>query len=532
MEEPEDVQQDETAEPSINQDQEPETAPNTEQEHFCCSFCKERFVAIEDLLSHIRIHTGGGVDSEEDQEELQVPQRMKRLSVRLPLLKAGEMSSIDSTEGEDGQGETSPNIPSTSQEDEKCGSEFKRTNATSGYQCPTCNRRFSRIIHQLNHKCEPTNAENRLDAINSGLKLYKCITCMEEFGTRQEKQEHNCLPAESHNPDEEEPQYTAEGQEMSDEPDESDTEKSSADDDYEETAPAPARPKLVVKFPTKKVFGGKAKRRKAKGTHRCKVCHKSFTRNWNLKVHMQKSHPVGGEVQQRVSPAKASPRTSPRPARRSPAASLNAQSDAECDFDFCPSYSEKNMVLRRVQSSNAYECPLCGKTMERREAILSHIRDHRSEMPYVCSHCNFRCTHSAKIIKHLSQSHNIYQPINPPQFEASKVNIQDSDWQPRKEPYRSFYKIVRSEKERMYKPKKNPTTGAFGCPICPKTFARFGVAQVHIRIHTGEAPFRCLLCDYQGKQQSLILAHLEHNHKDIISNSNSHRDEEVNALFP
>ncbi|XP_072014268.1 uncharacterized protein [Amphiura filiformis] len=418
MEEPVDLQKDDTTEPANNGSQESETKSNDEQEHFCCSFCQERFLAIEALLSHIRIHTGG-LDSEEDQDEVQVPQKLKRLSVRLPLLKTGKMASLDSTDegGEDGHGETTPNIPSTSQEDEKCGSEFKRTNASPGYQCPTCNRRFSRIIHQLNHKCEPTDTENRLDAINSGLKLYKCVTCKEEFGTRQEKLDHKCLTSESQDQDEDESQNAVdnEGQDAAaEDQEESDTEKSD-EDDYDDTPPE--RPKLVVKFPTRKGFG-KARRRKSKGTHRCNICHKSFTRGWNLKVHVQKAHPPGSPVQPKISPAKASPRASPRPAKRSQELAVvseadTAESDAAADFHFRPSYSEKNMVLRRFASSNAYECPLCGKTMERREAMLSHIRDHRSETPYHCAHCDFKCAHSARIIKHLSHIHKIYQPNNP-----------------------------------------------------------------------------------------------------------------------
>ena len=534
MEEPVDLPTEGGTKPSASEAESQTDGSSKDQEQFCCSFCQEKFTAIEDLLSHIRIHTGG-VDSEEDQDEMQVPQKMKRLSVRLPLLKTGRLSSLESNDGGgDGQG-VSVN-------------EFERTDATPGYQCPTCKRRFSRIIHQLNHKCEPTQVENRLDAINSSLKLFKCVICKEEFGTRQEKLDHKCLSQKS------QPQEEAESPNLP--PDLADNDDQdmgdNQEDDYESgeddsgtasgvgDAAHHVSLKLAIKAPTKKGFG-RARRRKAKANHRCNICHRSFTRSWNLKVHMQKTHAPGSPIQPKISPANSSPRASPRPVvsprathktqliSKSAADMIPSESDGPFDFDFTPSYSEKNMTLRRVPSSNAYECPLCGRTMERREAMLSHIRDHRSETPYQCSHCDFKCTHSAKIIKHLNQTHRIAQPNNPPLFEAMKAQTQDSDWQPRKEPYRNFYKIVRSEKERMYKPKKVAATGAFECPICRKAFARFGVAQVHIRIHTGEAPFRCLLCEYQGKQQSLILAHLEHNHKEIISNSNSHRDEEVDA---
>ncbi|BGP24943.1 zinc finger, C2H2-type domain containing protein [Rhodotorula toruloides] len=51
--------------------------------------------------------------------------------------------------------------------------------------------------------------------------------------------------------------------------------------------------------------------------------------------------------------------------------------------------------------------------------------------------------------------------------------------------------------------------GRYGCPHCPKRFARPSSLRIHIHSHTGEKPFTCPLCDRAFSVQSNLRRHLK-----------------------
>ena len=55
------------------------------------------------------------------------------------------------------------------------------------------------------------------------------------------------------------------------------------------------------------------------------------------------------------------------------------------------------------------------------------------------------------------------------------------------------------------------------CPICLKMVS---VLDRHIRIHSGEKPFACHLCDYRSNQSSNLNSHIRKKHAIISTNQN------------
>lgn len=60
----------------------------------------------------------------------------------------------------------------------------------------------------------------------------------------------------------------------------------------------------------------------------------------------------------------------------------------------------------------------------------------------------------------------------------------------------------------------DPNINIYSCDHCSFVTKRRGVFQTHVLRHTGDLPFKCKLCDYAGRQVSLLRQHMQNKHPD------------------
>lgn len=53
----------------------------------------------------------------------------------------------------------------------------------------------------------------------------------------------------------------------------------------------------------------------------------------------------------------------------------------------------------------------------------------------------------------------------------------------------------------------------FQCPLCPKSYDYRGSLDIHMRTHTGDAPFACPHCPLRTKDKSNLRRHIKRRHR-------------------
>ena len=54
-----------------------------------------------------------------------------------------------------------------------------------------------------------------------------------------------------------------------------------------------------------------------------------------------------------------------------------------------------------------YACPICPKISKRKDYMQKHILTHTGEKPYACPKCNYACTSSNNLHRHIRNIHKI-----------------------------------------------------------------------------------------------------------------------------
>ncbi|MPC19287.1 Zinc finger protein 775 [Portunus trituberculatus] len=199
-------------------------------------------------------------------------------------------------------------------------------------------------------------------------------------------------------------------------------------------------------------------------------------------------------------------------------------------------------VAQRVATPEglALTCPYCYRsTFKQTSDLKRHIRIHTGEKPFSCQYCAYSAVRREHLNDHLWRRHRIlakkrtHSLILNSESDGDLLFLQQVRRPPlqsllspstpgRPLPHQQQVSTSSSLPEMpammsarfVAPPHASPLISKFfQCPLCPKSYDYRGSLDIHMRTHTGDAPFACPHCPLRTKDRSNLRRHIKRRHR-------------------
>lgn len=171
-----------------------------------------------------------------------------------------------------------------------------------------------------------------------------------------------------------------------------------------------------------------------------------------------------------------------------------------------------NLHMKRHLEVKPYECSLCPKSFITRQKLEEHMNGHSGKKPLKCTLCDKTFSRHSNLIQHRNLHHlNIKKKIKDFVCRCGEVfhSLRKLEWhkevheaKPKPCPFcsqkfihsASVTRHIRRAHLPEYLPGGNREFDNVQCPVCEKIYLRSSLV-VHMRVHNGEKPFACKICN-------------------------------------
>uniref|UniRef100_A0A1A9VNW9 Protein krueppel n=1 Tax=Glossina austeni TaxID=7395 RepID=A0A1A9VNW9_GLOAU len=171
------------------------------------------------------------------------------------------------------------------------------------------------------------------------------------------------------------------------------------------------------------------------------------------------------------------------------------------------------------QTFLAVRCDICDKVYDNAVALKKHkTYTHMPEEQKIpCALCSFRSSRTSAIKVHLRTIHGpemVDKYFKPRKAKGSFCCTLCPKRYSRKDDLQKHVKKVHINGENVEKKPKSEqkcqkkANQVYLCAFCGQSFAENGTLSKHIRIHTGDSPFKCEFCEKAFKRSECLRYHL------------------------